>query len=192
MLIIGDVHGKVDEYWKIIQKHKGSSIQVGDLGFKKQHEWHLENMDNTKHKINFGNHDDYGYLDSPHSLGNYSYDHHTKLMTIRGAFSIDKEHRVEGISWWANEEMNYSEMQKCIEMYEKYKPQIVVSHDCPNSARIALFQLHEKSITSNGLQACFEANQPALWVFGHHHKPRNQEISGCRFICLAELQTFLL
>ena len=41
LLIIGDVHGKVNEYYKLLQKHKGVSIQVGDFGFKKEHKWHL-------------------------------------------------------------------------------------------------------------------------------------------------------
>lgn len=35
LLIIGDVHGKINQYWKLIQKHNGRSIQVGDFGFKK-------------------------------------------------------------------------------------------------------------------------------------------------------------
>ena len=64
LLIIGDVHGKVNEYWKILQKwdKRHCSIQVGDFGFKKQHEWHLKNIDFSQHQINFGNHDDYSFL----------------------------------------------------------------------------------------------------------------------------------
>ena len=34
LIIIGDVHGKVNRYWDIIKTHKGTSIQVGDFGFK--------------------------------------------------------------------------------------------------------------------------------------------------------------
>ncbi len=190
LLIIGDVHGKIDPYYKLLQKWKGNSIQVGDFGFKKQHEWHLKNIDNTKHKINFGNHDDPTYLDKPHSLGNWSYS--DGIMTVRGAWSIDKAFRTENIDWWANEELNYEEMQAAIDAYIKNKPRVMITHDAPHDARVELFGCHEKSITSNGLQAMFEAHQPELFIFGHWHDSRNEVINGTRFICLAELETFQL
>lgn len=191
LLVVGDVHGKVDSYWKILQKHKGRSIQVGDFGFKKQHEWHLKNIDCTQHKINFGNHDDYTYLSHQHSLSNFSISA-SGLMTIRGAFSIDKAYRTENVDWWANEELNYEEMQQAIDFYTFNKPSAVISHDCPDYIRRYLFGIREKSITSNGLQSMFEIHQPAVWLFGHHHKSKNEVINGTRFICLSELETLLL
>ena len=62
LLIIGDVHGKFGQYEDIIENYSGRSIQVGDFGFKLPHEWHLENVNPFMHKINFGNHDDYSFL----------------------------------------------------------------------------------------------------------------------------------
>ncbi len=191
MLVIGDVHGKVDNYWKILQKHKGTSIQVGDFGFKKQHDWHLKNIDHSQHQINFGNHDDYTYLYEPHSLSNFSVST-TGLMTIRGAYSIDKAYRTENLDWWANEELNYDEMQNAIDFYNFNKPKIIISHDCPHEARQQLFGINGKSITSNGLQVMFENHQPDLWIFGHHHCRKNEIINGTRFICLEELGTFVI
>lgn len=190
-LIIGDVHGKVDRYWNILQKHKSSSIQVGDFGFKKEHDWHLANIDYSQHKINFGNHDDYTYLHKPHSLSNFSISK-SGLMTIRGAYSIDKVYRTENLNWWANEELNYSEMQQAVDFYNFNKPKIIISHDCPHEVRKQLFGINDKSITSNGLQIMFENHQPDLWIFGHHHKSKNEVINGTRFVCLAELETFLI
>jgi predicted phosphodiesterase len=192
MLVIGDVHGKVDNYWKILQKHKGTSIQVGDFGFKKQHDWHLANIDYSQHQINFGNHDDYSYLYEPHSLSNWSYAYEAKLMTIRGAYSIDKAYRTEYLDWWANEELNYSEMQQAVDFYNFNKPKIIISHDCPHEVRKQLFGINDKSITSDGLQVMFENHQPDLWIFGHHHKSKNEVINGTRFVCLAELETFVI
>jgi hypothetical protein len=190
LLLIGDVHGKIDNYWKILQKHKGNSIQLGDFGFKEEHQWHLKNIDNTKHQIVFGNHDDYTFFDKPHSLFNYSYSPETQLMTIRGANSIDKYKRIENRDWWANEEMNYQEMQEAVDFYCDNKPRIVVSHNCPREIAKHFWSITDKSTTTNGLQIMFECHQPELWFFGHHHRSVNETINNTRFICLAELETF--
>lgn len=189
-LIIGDVHGKINEYWKIIQKTNLKSIQVGDFGFKKEHEWHLKNIDSAKHKINFGNHDDYAYLNKPHSLGNYSVI--GDIMTVRGADSIDKAYRIKDISWWEEEELTYDQMQNAIDSYMANKPSIMISHDCPQGIREHIFSIHDKSITSNGLQVMFEYHQPDMWVFGHHHKSISIKINGTKFICLNELETIII
>ena len=68
----------------------------------------------------------------------------------------------------------------------------MITHDCPHEARKQLFGIDEKSITTNGLQAMFESHQPDLWVFGHHHKSKNELINGTRFICLTELETMVI
>lgn len=187
MLIIGDVHGRINDYWKILNKYKGKSIQVGDFGFKRQHEWHLKNVTGD-HKISFGNHDDYTYLNQPHSCGNYSYE--DGLMTVRGAYSIDRVYRTENVDWWANEELNYEEMQEAVDAYVLNKPRIMITHDCPQEVRQYMFYIHQKSLTTNGLQVMFEQHQPDLWLFGHHHKSKNEVINGTHFICLNELETY--
>jgi len=193
LLIIGDVHGKINNYWKIL-KSSGeyhSSIQLGDLGFKKEHQWHIDNIDCTKHRINFGNHDDYTYLNAAHSLGDWSVSKNG-IMTVRGADSIDKYRRIEGLDWWPNEELNYDQMKHAIDTYILTKPKIMITHNCPREVSNDLFGIMEKSITTNGLQAMLEYHQPDLWVFGHHHKSKNEVINGTRFICLAELETLIV
>lgn len=189
-LIIGDVHGKVNEYLIIINNLPlhFNTIQIGDFGFKTQHLWHLKNIDNSKHKILFGNHDDYSFLGFPHSYGNYKI--FSDAFLIRGAYSIDKHLRTPGRDWFSNEELTYSEMQTAIDEYEENKPSIVISHDCPQSIRKNLFNIPEKSITSNGLQIMLEIHKPDVWIFGHHHKSKDITIDGTRFICLSELETF--
>lgn len=192
LLLIGDVHGKINSYWKIIQKHKKRSIQLGDFGFKKEHEWHLENLDSDLHKVCFGNHDDPSFLNSPHSLGDYSFLEEYSLMSIRGAFSIDKITRTEGLDWWPNEEMSYGELSNCVDFYAEKKPKIVVSHSCPEEIRKELFGIFEKSITSNAMQIMLSLHKPDLWVFGHHHLYKNRTINGTKFICLPELETLMI
>ncbi len=190
LLLISDIHGNINEYWKILNKYKLKSIQVGDFGFKKHHEWHLKNIDSTKHKINFGNHDDYSFLCENHSLKNFSY--YNGLMTVRGAFSIDRYRRIDGIDWWHNEEMTYSEMLDAVDCYMENKPNIMVTHDCPNSIRQTLFGIFDKSITANGLEMMFQFHKPKVWVFGHHHKNIDVEIMGTRFICQEEFGKLII
>jgi predicted phosphodiesterase len=192
LLVIGDVHGKIKQYNEIISKHNGCSIQVGDFGFDIEHEWFLSNVDYDNHKVVFGNHDDYSFLNSPHSLSNYSYDPINGLMTVRGAFSIDRHRRTENKDWWANEELNYAEMQEAIDFYVTNRPKIMITHDCPHDIRNMMWGINDKSITSNGLQFMMESHQPDLWIFGHHHNPIDEVINGIRFICLGELETIII
>lgn len=193
MLIIGDVHGKLNDYQNIIEKHSSDkSIQIGDFGFKKEHDWHIENIDPEKHKILFGNHDYYPYLNKPHSLGNFAYLEEDNIFCIRGAYSIDQALRLQGHSWFDNEELTYSEFQTVLDYFESVSPDIVITHDCPDSIRKKFFGIYDKSITSTGLQACLEIHQPKLWIFGHHHQSIKQTVENTEFVCLAELEKFFL
>lgn len=194
MIIIGDVHGKIDAYHSILKKNgiENRSLQVGDFGLTKQHEWHLNTLDSSLHKVNFGNHDDYSYLNHPHSCGNYSFNAEYNLFTVRGAKSIDKIYRTENVDWWANEELTYSEFQPIIDEYERLKPDIVVSHDCPFDIRYTLYGYDDKSITVQGLQAMLSIHKPKLWIFGHHHASLKETIRGTTFMCLAELETTVI
>ena len=195
MTIIGDVHGKINKYYQIICELKNEkSIQLGDFGFKKEHLWHIENVDYNNHKILFGNHDDTNYLDDNHSLGDsYTFNYkNNKIMTVRGAYSIDKRFRTSNIDWWENEQLSYLEFQEIINQYEEYKPEIMLTHDCPNSIRKLFFNITDNTITSQALETMLEIHQPKLWLFGHHHISVDQIVNGTRFICLKELETFTI
>ena len=188
LTIIGDVHGKIQQY-KAIADQCESSICVGDFGFKKEWDWLEHNVDDMKHHIIMGNHDYYPYVtNSPYSLMDASYT--DEIFTVRGANSIDKHLRTEGLDWFANEELTYREGLEVFDKYCDLKPKIVISHDCPQSVMTSLFGYSEKSNTRNLLEAMFEAHKPDLWIFGHHHRSKDITIFGTRFICLNELETF--
>ena len=189
LTIIGDVHGNIHEYQKITENCE-MSICVGDFGFKREWDWHRKNIDPSRHLINMGNHDYTPAMKWDMNCDNFWCNHIRNYMTIRGAWSIDKARRIEGRDWFANEELTYQEGLIAFDAYVQMKPKIVISHDCPDSIRQTFFGITEKSNTSNLLQAMFEAHQPELWIFGHHHKHRDSEIFGTRFICLEELETF--
>jgi hypothetical protein len=189
LALIGDVHGKINEYHQIIQKYE-KSIQLGDFGFQKEHEWLLKNIDTTKHKILFGNHDYYPYLFKEHSLGNSSFIEEYDMIAIRGAYSIDRHHRTIDLDWFENEELNYVEMRDIYNEYEQTKPKIVISHECPNSIAKKFFSICEKNATRDFFDELLKIHKPEKWFFAHHHKSKNEYVNDVNFICLDELEIF--
>lgn len=190
--VIGDVHGKVDEYLSII-KDCQYSIQLGDFGFRD--EWlRLKNeVDSEHHKIIPGNHDAYNTLESvSHFLGHFG--QYTlggiEFFFIRGAYSIDSKQRLVDIDIFPNEQLSYRQFNDCIFLYEKVRPEIVLSHDIPREVASELFRpmfIH-KNRTSDALQQMFEIHRPRLWFFGHHHISMTKNVSGTIFRCLSELE----
>lgn len=193
MLFIWDVHWHTNSYWQILQKYPNEkSIQVGDFWFKEAHRWHIKNLDSVNHKVLFWNHDDYAFLHSFHSLRNIKFLPSESIMTIRWADSIDKHLRIEWANWWRNEELEYKDFLLAIRTAKKYKPRIIVSHDCPQYIREKFFGIYDKSTTSNGLQAVLETWKPEIWIFGHHHIRKDEVLGSTRFICLEELWTIII
>lgn len=190
--IIGDIHGYHDKYLKIVQKSE-YTIQVGDFGF----DWSvLNDIDPNNHKIIGGNHDNYDIVENfPHYLGDYGTANVDGLdfFYIRGERSVDAHLRIEGRSWWRNEELDMTQGYAAVEAYINAKPEIVISHGCPASVIPLVCTNHTKqyspSRTSQMLDAMFNNHRPKLWIFGHHHNSKTIETDGTKFICLDELET---
>ena len=200
MLFIGDVHGFFDRYKKIIKKHP-ETIQVGDMGVgfhrmigddrTPERNPPYDAMAKGNHRFIRGNHD------NPAVCRQHDFwipDGHVEgdMMFIGGADSIDKAYRIEGLSWWREEQLDYGEWVVTYDTYLKNTPRIMVTHDCPRSI---YYHLHERvfetpdDATSRNLQYFFESHKPELWIFGHHHLSFDKVIDGTRFVCLDELET---
>lgn len=182
MLIIGDVHGKVDKYLEII-KCDDPTLQLGDMGF----DYSFMTGQNVKNCFFKGNHDNYDQY-SPYDLGDYGV--HRGIYYVRGAYSIDYFYRTVGVDFWVNEQLSYQEMSDAIQDYSSVKPDIMVTHDCPYRFAYDYFGYNDRTITRLGLNCMYEIHKPKLWIFGHHHKSIDVTINGVRFICLNELETF--
>ena len=200
MLYIGDVHGKFERYKKILQKSdRSESIQVGDMGvgFRNLHGDYSANppydamtRDGARHLFFRGNHDNPMVCRSQSLCipdGTIIGDQ----MIIGGAFSVDWMHRIDGFSWWKDEECSMTDFSHFIDIAVTRRPAIMVTHDCPSSI---VDMIHSEnhippSRTQIGLQAIFEFHQPDYWIFGHHHKSFRQTVDGTTFICLNELET---
>lgn len=192
-LVIGGVNGKVDAYLEILKKHPNlTSIQVGDFGFRKDHDWFLNTVDCDKHKVNFGNNDYIPYVNHKHSLRDYSYNVESRIFSFRGAWSIDSRSRKEGVDWWIEEQVNYRQSNEAAHYFQKYEPRVMISHDAPDEIGKDWFNTKAKSMTSSVLQVMFELYQPDIWIFGHHHKSKIEIVNGTTFICLNELETIII
>jgi hypothetical protein len=208
--LVGDIHGGFNEYSFYTlgvgrTRHMGDpappdhSVQVGDfgIGFYTPY-WHESVREwmkvNTGHRFIRGNHDDPamcktmpGYIPD----GTIEKD----VMYVGGAWSIDHAYRVEGVSWWRDEELSVHELDKLISLFDKTKPRVMVTHDCPTSVAYEMFISRGDSLaggqqiktrTGEALQAMFELHQPEAWYFGHWHHTRTADIKGTKFQCLGE------
>jgi hypothetical protein len=194
LILIGDLHGNTQRHLEIINKFPSQeTIQLGDYGFSKQHSFFLNNVDTNKHKVLFGNHDDYNFINEKHSLGNYGCRYVTtkdnevkKLFWYRGAWSIDRKFRTKDIDWWEEEEIKDESLIKEIKLfYLKERPDIVISHDCPRIIYPQLFNIFgDTSITSLVLYQLYELHQPKEWYFGHHHKNKQMMYENTLFRCI--------
>lgn len=188
--IIGDVHGHTERYLRLLRKSQ-YSIQVGDLAFDYTF---LSGTDPTQHKFVGGNHDNYNKIQAcPNYLGDYgtrSVPGFGDIFFVRGAFSIDWHLRIEGVSWWKDEELTLVEGYAALAAYKECKPNVVITHDCPLSVlpEITMSNWIKKSRTQQLLQAMLEVHKPKLWVFGHYHRSWKAQIGPTKFVCLNELE----
>lgn len=207
--IIGDVHGYTKSYQKWLRDNldpEHRSIQIGDMGLG------FPGVGlpapgtpavGPSHKFFRGNHDAPAKCrQHPNYLGDYGYLEQDKLFWVAGAFSIDKMWRVEDVSWWADEELSYPELEKAIDLYLQVKPRFVLSHDCPEKASQTLlysmsgdyFAAKAECITSRtcqALQAMLNLHQPEKWIFGHYHVDKTFTVPGytTEFICVGGMMS---
>lgn len=195
--LIGDVHGKYEKYHRILSRKEENpyTLQIGDFGFKYET---LKNVDSTKHLIMPGNHDNYDVCyNYSHFLGDYGYTslNRVQFFYYRGAYSIDKQYRTIGIDWWENEQVNIENFMKARELYSNIKPDIMISHDCPDflaSMYIRPDGRMFENLTTWALGELYKVHQPKLWIHGHWHFSKTTIYENTKFICLAELETYRL
>lgn len=192
--LIGDVHGHVRNYKDIIDDFNGHTIQLGDFGFKMEHDWFLKYIDYSKNKILFGNHEYWPYISNKlYTFGYYSYDKKNDIMLIAGGLSIDKDFRTIGVDYFSEEEMSYKFTMRCLNLYKKFKPRIVLSHSAPLEIYDFLnFTKIYNSSTSVLLSELFNCHEPEQWIFAHYHKSLSVTIKKTKFIGLNTLETYVL
>jgi hypothetical protein len=191
MYFIGDTHGRVGDYFKLIDKlHMDCSIQLGDQAYgfpqvKWPDKWDLS------HRWLFGNHDNPDLsIQHPNCLGKFGFLKEQDIYFISGAWSIDQKQRIAGLDWWANEELTYEDFDTIFREVKEYKPRIIIAHDFPSSVRGELFGFDKffETKTGQALSRVFELHQPQYYLGGHYHRGKQAKINGTHFVCLQELE----
>lgn len=198
------MHGYTKTYQKWIRDNldpSHRSIQIGDMGLG------FAGVGlpapgqpaiDTTHKFFRGNHDQPGKCRAHKNyLGDYGYLEEDRIFWCAGALSIDREYRIEGQTWWADEELSYKELEKVIDLYLQSKPRFVLSHEAPAKAgAVLLYDLVGpyfmakggclNSRTAQALEAMLILHQPEKWVFGHYHVDKKFYVPGfdTEFICI--------
>lgn len=192
--LIGDIHGKFRSYLSILPA-AGPSIQIGDYGFGFDHRWDEGAQEwqihNRQHRFIRGNHDS---LQVCKRMDGFIQDGmiENDAMFIGGAWSIDRDDRVEGHSWWADEELSYQQLDNLIDVVEMVHPRIMITHDCPETVAREMFikprgWTQYKTRTGAAFEEMFQRWKPECWVFGHWHHNMDVILDGTRFVCLNEL-----
>jgi Icc-related predicted phosphoesterase len=208
ILFVGDVHGKFSQWAELVERHRDDYdfiFQVGDfgLGFDRGVDYLIQAYQNQAGKAWFirGNHDNPavckhvgGFIDDGSTMFN------NRMMFVGGAWSIDHPFRILGIDMWEGEELSYDELGRMIDKYIEVKPEVMVTHTCPQSVAeqmfirtgLAMGNKPADSRTEQALEAMFIEHQPKHWIFGHWHRDKTEIINGTQFTCLPELSTMSL
>lgn len=212
MLIIGDVHGRYHTYIEILNQLKDvKTLQIGDMGYN--YESLEKYVDPTIHKFITGNHDNHltAYT-IPHCLKRFGYFTYNKqkVFYVCGGFSIDWEIRKErydlGVwpqTYFSNEELSELEQRQCYDLYNKIKPDILISHEpCRMIAQMLGSDMFLKSMgfdpktftTSTGelITDLIAAHKPKKAISGHMHKSLQTMIDNVEYISLAELEVYAI
>lgn len=102
-----------------------------------------------------------------------------KFFTFGGAYSIDKNIRTEGKSWWPQEVPTKEEMVEGLEKLKKvnYEVDYVITHAAPLKFVSELIQgrleNEEEMIFCEYLDKIYEKLIFKKWFFGHYHRDRN-------------------
>jgi hypothetical protein len=202
--LIGDIHGQWLNYLNLVHDPRNratQSIQVGDFGLgfgeREEHKEYVreEMQKNGSHRFIRGNHDN-PELCKEHSQFIKDGSFEGSTMFVGGARSSDQHHRIEGVSWWPEEELSHDELSVVIADYEMKKPKVLITHDCPDSVARHLFSFYTDSVNESRTRQAFDVmfhhvgHRPDLWVFGHWHESKRVNIMGTEFICLGIDETF--
>lgn len=199
MIFVGDVHGEFEEYRRMLDTFgKEPSIQLGDMGIgfpggptysgKSGHMFLRGNHDNPQACRDYLSYlGDYGFC--VEIAGYPRVD--PGVFFVSGAATPDFYPKRPHINWWEDEQLCRYKMDAVLGLYERTKPKIVATHDCPLFLLDMIYPPSRRFPTATGklFDAMFEIYQPTVWVFGHHHRSLHfTHVKGTEFFGLGILE----
>jgi len=102
---------------------------------------------------------------------------------IGGALSIDKDSRVEGVSWWRNEVLSYSDYRnlpdEAVDVVFSHTIPSCVTNKLPDMSQYLSAKFDDPSCKI--LEEVFYKYKPKQWFFGHFHKQYQFDFENCSF-----------
>ena len=101
-----------------------------------------------------------------------------KIFIMGGARSIDKESRIEHISWWEQEIPSNEEMERAVKALDKcgWTVDYVVTHCAPRSVQTLLSPWYENDPAVSFLERIRTDLKFKRWYFGHYHIDRQVNV----------------
>lgn len=193
--LVGDVHSDTKCILRMAEEADKYDLTIflGDVDFGFGIEEIFKVVDSDRVKVLFGNHDNYEVLSQfEHNLGRFGI-LSDRVFFVGGAFSIDYESRTFGYDMWIDEQLSMLECNACLDLYEKFEGDIVISHDCPSICFERLkAKMREPTMTTRLLDYMMDIRAPREWYFGHHHKTWRSRVGETVFHCLNRCETVRL
>lgn len=108
-----------------------------------------------------------------------------KMLALGGAFSVDKEHRVPGVSWWPEEEINWDEAER---VCNGGHADFMFTHDCPAGVNILSIKYNPMGLPNhvlnqaenhrNLLRQIVDEVKPDRLYHGHYHERYDGKLWG--------------
>jgi hypothetical protein len=183
-------------------------LQLGDFGFG--WDLHLDpglrfparvNNLAKRHKLRFywlcGNHEQFDVLEQvvdmtssePQKMGSHlwylprgcmvEWDG-CKILALGGAYSIDKDYRTPHVSWWPQETLSASDVERALRTIdERGRPHVMITHDAPEGVfpyPLFLGGTHGDLSRRNreAVRAVYQAATPLQLIHGHYHRRYDQ------------------
>jgi hypothetical protein len=199
VLVLGDCHGEWTAMNLVIAKamkeHSDIThiVQVGDFGYawpgikplKLSRSYftdeELDKLENEIVKLWLdGNHENFTKLVEDcgdwqpgwrwMSRGEVLKIEHYRLMFFGGAESWDRDRRIEGVSWWSDEQITYMQTASAL---GRGHIDAIFSHEHPSCFSYSDNRYGSDDVSQGAklsLQALHDEYKPAFWFFGHHHR----------------------
>lgn len=206
VLIAGDTHGDIAHVRYLIRTAVKQGIrhivQVGDFGYWPHMEPFHERVNGLAagESITFawldGNHENFDALEAnvdttapmPQPMASHltylprgctwTWDG-CRFMALGGAYSIDKEYRTEGRSWWPQELLTREQVETAM---DRGPVDVLLTHDAPDGVCPIVTPDYKGDFTSQGnrkaVLAVLEAVTPRLLVHGHYHHRYSGRLNG--------------
>jgi len=212
VIIMGDVHGNylwVSSQLKIMRDMLPNEdplivLQLGDWGWWPQSSFSAQmakiaNDLNMRIWVTPGNHEDYSQVYSSFWRSNDPASHHSPVvaldrgtrwrwhdrmwLSVGGAVSPDRDHRIPGVSWWPEEELQSSEVDLII---AAGPADVLLTHDVGLAVPLPLgpwpLNWGEKTYRScqnhrQLIQLLADDVKPQWWYHGHMHLSKQQTVN---------------